>query len=368
MSRISFFFCVLFAGCAAPGPTIVLPAVPNPTVSGTVREITNANNALNYYAAYLKDEILATDIEADSTLDSIYEFEDALKLMKTNFPNALVGTYISSRDVLVDPKFDIYTPTRAIPSVGWSPTEFLKTVQNEGYSVGDYSQLPARQKLVDGIVAQAFARQKLYGLNLIYTDNWSYFAKGTYPASEDIVPDWSSVEPYMATLQSRLHALGILLGCNIAIVPGDNEANGEVRKVFSGMACDIVTMEEAAPPSVMTDEAGLTSWLADFNAMIAKGTLPVLIPLSDYSTIPGNDIEAKTLAEADFYAGLSVVLQGPMVALSFFYPPQRWHKWYSDLGKPTGEMTRNGFVLSRTFEHGSVVVDTVARTTEFTVQ
>lgn len=323
---------------------------------GTLRILCNVTNAVDNYYQYLKDEIFCTDLMQDLNATIPLPDEDTtIKKFRQKFPIP-IGQYLSSRDVWLGEIKD-FSPRRAVEKVldGFSDSDFLPITVNPGYAVADYKKLSVMLRMVDKIVAKAIYRRNRYGINVLYTDNWSYFATDDNGTG---LPGWSYTLLYMTLLYNRLKAEGITFGTNIAIVPGDFTESFD-RRTFECLACDFVTLEMPAVPAVFSIPEGVTNWVNDYRTMTSRGVTPILIPR-------GETLEALN-ADADFLAGCAMLLGSVYVAHSFWIPPQRWHHWIKELGSPVSGieyLTKDFTVMKRDFSHGTVTVDLVQRRTE----
>ncbi len=318
-----------------------------------MRVIVNATNAMYAYMDYLSKEVLFTDIEQDvaNAKDISATLEETLDLARS-FPGSTFGMYISSRDVRVEDTKDFF-PYRAVSNDGFIWSDYIENVQNPGYRIADYSQHHVRNLMVKKITEEAIRRKSVYGTNLVYTDNWSYL-----PDKNDYgLPGWNATLLYMLQLKDALHNAGILLATNIAIVPGDTNADSGL---FDYLPCDAVTLEEYAVAGFDRPEF-LTRWVSDYQALIKQGITVIPLPSGIFSNIENPDGVQKIIAEADFCAGFCYCLYGPLVGHAFWVPRQRWHRWYAEIGAPKGPLEISGTTIQREFLRYRISVDMVAR-------
>ncbi len=226
-------------------------AVPSPRASGYLRRLVNVSQAVPAYATYLGPEVLITDLEYYSALNTpLKSYAEARTWVNTHVPSAQVGVYCSSR-VVQPANQQQYSPPNCLPSELFAESELLPLqFLDAGRRIVDYRQPAVRAKLITAIVNDA----KLNQTQWLFADNWSH------PGMLAGYIAWPDTINYMRELRSALAAQGTGLICNVAIEPSSVPP---ADLAALGAACDGVSLEIYAPPAVTRDSKAFARWLRD---------------------------------------------------------------------------------------------------------
>jgi hypothetical protein len=105
----------------------------------------------------------------------------------------------------------------------------------------------------------------------------------------------------------------------------------------------------SATDAATADAASIARLVAGYQTLQATGCRVILIP---------NYQQPQTaIAEAQFLAGLAIILDNAWVAYPFWMPPQDWFKWPGQLGVPSGSIRQGGTTLWRDFKNGTLKID-----------
>jgi hypothetical protein len=317
------------------------PTLPVPRTRGYLRALVNVNQGLPSYSAYMFSEGLLTDLAYQYGQNTpIQNFNGVKTWFTSHFPTASLGVYCSSRAVAAasSQQFD---PPNCLTSDQFAESELLPpTFLNEGLRIVDYRQPAARAKLVAGLVQTAKSKQ----VKWLYADNWSH------PGMWSGYISWADTMIYMKQLHTALAAQNIGLICNVAI---DVSAVSTADLKSLGANCEGVSLEMAATPAATANAASLTRLVAGYQALQATGCRVVLIP---------NYNQPQTaIAEAQFLAGLAIILDNTWVAYPFWMAPQNWFEWPGQLGAPSGSIRQEGTTLSRDCNNGTIKLDVATR-------
>ena len=306
----------------------------------------NVSQAVPAYATYLGPEVLITDLEYYSALNTpLKSYAEARTWVNTHVPSAQVGVYCSSR-VVQPANQQQYSPPNCLPSELFAESELLPLqFLDAGRRIVDYRQPAVRAKLITAIVNDA----KLNQTQWLFADNWSH------PGMLAGYIAWPDTINYMRELRSALAAQGAGLICNVAIEPSSVPP---ADLAALGAACDGVSLEIYAPPAVTRDSKALARLVAGYQTLQAAGCRVIFVP--DFSRVD------KGIAESRFAAALAMILEGPWDSAPFWLPQQDWFRWPAQLGPPTSTIQQSGTRVWRYFLYGTVQINGTTRTVNIT--
>jgi hypothetical protein len=322
------------------------PTLPVPRTRGYMRALVNVNQGLPSYSGYMGKEGLLTDLVFQYGQNTpVRSFAEAKTWFTSHFPPASLGVYCSSR-ALTPANAQQFDPPNCLTPDQFAESELLPpTFLNDGLRIVDYRQPAARAKLVAGLVQTAKSKQ----VKWLYADNWSH------PSTWDGYISWADTITYMKQLHAALAAQNIGLICNVAI---DVSAVSTADLKALGANCEGVSLEMSATPAATADAASTARLVASYQALQSTGCRVIFIP---------NFQQPQTaIAEAQFLAGLAIILDNTWVAYPFWKDPQNWFEWPGQLGAPTGGIRQEGTTLWRDFNNGTIKLDASTRAATIT--
>jgi hypothetical protein len=266
------------------------------------------------------------------------KLEEARTAIRTARPSAVLPTYMSSR-LARNTSDKLWYPGEAHDLEDFTEDQLMDAgPTGETGEFVDYSQTVARGQLVDRLVQEADDR----GQPVLYTDNW---------VDDNTLPGFTSTDvtiAFMAEVTTGLHGVSVDHWVNAAVSFGyegvtDEDVAGYVA------ACDGITLETVMSEFVRSSTTRIGRWKTSLQAFISAGKVVVFIPTETDPTL--------LAAQARFYAGLAIVLNGPVVSYPFFLPNPEWQLWPQTYGVPTGGIVQDGFKLTREFGEVTFVVD-----------
>ena len=313
------------------------PKLPMPRTHGYMRALVNVNQGLPGYSAYMGAEELLTDLYYQNGQNSpVQSFAEAKTWFTSHYPSASLGVYCSSR-ALTPANAQQFDPPNCLTPDQFAESELLPPpFFNDGLRIVDYRQPAARAKLVAGLVQTAKSKQ----VKWLYADNWSH------PSTWGGYIDWADTMTYMKQLHTALAAQNIGLICNVAV---DLSVVSAADLKSLGANCEGVSLEMSATDAALTDPASIARLVAGYQILQASGCRVIFIP---------NFQQPQTaIAEAQFLAGLAIILDNTWVAYPFWMPPQEWFTWPGQLGAPSGSIRQGGTTLWRDFKNGTLEID-----------
>jgi hypothetical protein len=335
------------------GTAQAVAPIPSPRQTGVLRANVNATEYLLGYGHNLGPEVLVADFSFTGENAPDDEWlkrnpagrtrETALRWLKRQCPNAIVGTYISSRAIGSPERMEkmaLRDPPSVLPSNLFKESELLSAdfaQDDDKIRIVDYRQPVARAKLVRYI--SDFAKR--HKAKVLYTDNWSHDA--SWPG---FIP-WSATLQYMQELTAELHRHRIVHICNVAVAVGGTPLQGLSE------SCDGASLEMPALEAVA--KAYGPKPILEAYAQLAKANCrAILIPN------PGDDGD-----EARFLAGVSALGNFQhYVGWPAWKELPEWYWWPASLGNPTDKLRIEGTIATRKFQRGTIVADFAKRTVE----
>ncbi len=316
-----------------------LPERPNS--DRNMRALVNLNG---YVAGYSPPDVsLVTDfyVHTQQTGALAAHHQRVRYILKTWSRDPLVGRYLS----LAHPEVECKRyPANGVRSE-WVPKKWIRKNSN----FVDISIPEAARAWADLTIAEA----KHTDCPILFGDNVLH---------PGMAPKWVSWEDtchFLGMVKEGVNEQGKLLVVNVAMAPyyaTQNEIN-MLTPVVDG-----VCFETPFHPRARGNPDKTQRQINAYRTWLAAGKIVVWIAIDKTET-------PDKYAETRMMAGFAMMVRQPgdslFLSWAFWRPAQDWFLWPEQMGKPLDDYV---FVsdrkLLRRFEHGTMTVDTVARTVE----